>query len=87
MKLYAVALLVEFENKKHAAPFKDKAQAVNREGSILLKAVTVLAANPSQAITIDASFVQPNVCCTAHATKTPRRAIEDWLETTTDVRS
>jgi hypothetical protein len=82
MQLYSVALLVEFGSKKCAAPFKAKAQAANYDGGTLLKAVTILAANPEQAIAIAASFVEPNVCCTAHATEIPRRAIVDFLDAT-----
>jgi hypothetical protein len=76
MKLYSVAILVEFDTKGAATPFLDKAVAANLAGTILLKATTVLATNTEQAYTIAKSFIDPGVVCSAHVTEIPTHLLK-----------
>jgi hypothetical protein len=78
MKLYSIAMLIEFKSKEEAAPFLEKAAPVNLQCSILLKASTVLAQNADQAYAIATSFVSVGVVCSTHVTEIPPRVIQDF---------
>jgi hypothetical protein len=81
MKLYSVAMLIEFSSKEAAVPFYKKAAPVNLEGNILLKATTVIARNADHAYSIATSFVSSSIVCSAHVTEIPSHVIQDFHKT------